>query len=81
MPRGPPGADQPQHIMVPLDEDDEQDARSDRLADDAGVLRVALVLDDEGQGVAEDCGSLLEGVPCFRAFSSALRPSHTQRTG
>jgi hypothetical protein len=46
-------------ITVPLDEDHEQGACSERLADDAGVLGVAPVLDDQSQRIEEDRRRLL----------------------
>lgn len=59
VPRGAPCADQAHEVTVPLDEDNEQDARCERLADDAGVLRVAFVLDDQSQRIGEDRRGLL----------------------
>jgi hypothetical protein len=54
-------------ITVPLDEDHEQDACSERLADDAGVLGVALVLDDQSQRTKKTVAASSKVTPCFRA--------------
>src|SRR5262249_25782291 len=49
--RGAPRADQAQRVLLPFHEDDQQDALRHRLADDARVLRVGGILDDESQRI------------------------------
>jgi hypothetical protein len=57
VPRGAPRAGQPHDFTVSLDEHHEQDACCQRLADDAGVLSVAIVIDDQSQRIGEDRSS------------------------
>jgi len=61
VPCGAPSADQRQRVLALLHEDRKQDALRRRKADDARVLGLALILDDEGQRVQEGRGGLLEG--------------------
>src|SRR5437879_3257526 len=72
LPRGPSRADQPHDITAPLNEDHEQDPRDERLADDAGVLRVAFVLDDQSQRIGEDRRRFLESDPMLPSVSVGL---------
>jgi hypothetical protein len=84
VPRGAPCADQPHEVTVPLDEDNEQDACGERLADDGGVLRVAFVLDDQSRRIGEDRRGLLERdsvVPCVSGFPASSIASPVAASG
>jgi hypothetical protein len=71
VPRGPSRADQPHEITVPLDEDHAQDPCCERLADDVGILREALV-DDQRQRIGEDRRGFLEADPVLPCVSVGL---------
>jgi hypothetical protein len=78
VPRGAPRADQPHDFTVTLDEHHEQDANDSPMTRVfSGWLSSSMI---RASGSAKTVAASSNVIPCFRAFRSALSPSHSHRT-